>query len=962
MKALHHSRSLSHLVAVATVALITSGGVLTTNANAQGGNTSAAAASDQFRLDALLPTDPAVKVGTLPNGLRYYIRRNARPEKRVELRLVVNAGSVLEADSERGLAHFIEHMAFNGTAHFAKNDIVKYLESIGVRFGADLNASTSFDETIYILPVPTDSTGFLDKSFQFLSDIATSITFDSAQVVGERGVVLEEWRGGLGAGERIQKLQLPIFLAGSLYADRIPIGLPTTIQSARPAPLRKFWKTWYRPDLMSVVAVGDVDPAELQNLITRYFGNIPKATEPAPRTVSSIPSVDTTRISILKDKELTNSQISVRWQEAPSVDKTVGDYRRSLVERLMDAMLNQRFSEIAQKPDAPFLGAGSARGNFVRPLDIYLLSANAKEGMIAQTLQILLTEAERVRQHGFLQSELDRARTNTLRSYERAFDERDKTVSAAFVDEYVSNFLSNEPFPGIAFERDLVGKLLPLVTLDEVNALAKTPRGAANRTVAVTLPDKAGLAAPTVADIKKVFASVAGTAVAAYTEDIAEGPLVPEAPAPGKVLSEKSIPEIGVTEWTLSNGIKVYVKPTDYKADELLVRAWSPGGLSQLKDEDVLRGQLATSAIGSGGVGKYSLVDLRKKLTGKVANAAPFINELNEGLSGGASPKDVETLMQLVWLRFTAPRADTTAFQALLQQYSAALANKDADPQSVFGDTVQVTLSQGNVRARPIDVARLKELNLKRMEEIYRERLSDVTDVTFLFVGTIDRAVLKPLVEQWIGSLPASGRKEVGKDVGPKLFAGKIDKTVKKGIAPQSTSLLILAGQAVWTREQSYLASSLSDLLEMRLTDRLRKAMGGTYDVNVSASISRAPRQEFQVAVQFGSAPDNAEVLYKAVLQEMDSLKRVPASKEEIDRVKEQQIRELEVAKKQNSYWISALTSRLEYGDDPAGIATADRLISTLTSEQLLGAAKKYLDTTNMARFVLQPEGAVPKP
>ena len=318
--------------------------------------------------------------------------------------------------------------------------------------------------------------------------------------------------------------------------------------------------------------------------------------------------------------------------------------------------------------------------------------------------------------------------------------------------------------------------------------------------------------------------------------------------------------------------------------------------------------------------------------------------------------------MQLIWLRFEAPRADTTAFQALVQQYSAALANKDANPQSVFGDTVQATLAQGNLRARPVDVSRLKELDLKRMEEIYRDRLSDATDETFIFVGTIDLAVLKPLVEQWIGSLPASGRKETGKDVGPKLFAGKIDKTVRKGIAPQSTSLILLVGTTVWSREQSYAASSLSDLLEMRLTDRLREAMGGTYSVNVSASVSRAPRQEWQVAVQFGSAPDKAEALYKAVLQEMDSLKRVAPSAVEVERVREQQRRELEVAKKQNSYWISALSSRLEYGDDPAGIVNAEKLITTLTPQQLLAAAKKFLDTTNLARFVLQPEAAVVKP
>lgn len=917
---------------------------------------------DPFRLDAPLPTDPAVRVGKLPNGLSYYIRQNAKPEKRVELRLVVNAGSVLEENDQRGLAHFLEHMAFNGTKNFPKTEVVKYLESIGVRFGADLNAQTSFDETIYILPVPTDSAGVLDKSFQFLSDIAMHITFDSLQVVGERGVVLEEWRGRLGAGERILDQQLPVLLAGSKYAERIPIGLPNIIESANPGPLKRFWSTWYRPDLMSVVVVGDVAPDRMQAMITRYFGTMPKATSPRPRTVSTVPNVDTTRISILKDKELTNTQLSVRWQQASSVDKTVGDYRNSLVERLQDAMLNMRLSEITQKPDAPFLGAGAGRGNFVRPLDIYLLSATPKEGMAMPALEVMLTEAERVRQHGFLQSELDRARTNMLRGYERAFDERTKTESATYVEEYISHFLSGEPFPGIAYETDLARKLLPLVTLDEVNRLARVQRSAVNRTVAITSPDKAGLAVPTDAEVKKVLASVATATVAAYTENIAEGALVGSAPAPGKIVSERTIPGVGLTEWTLSNNVKVYVKPTDYKADEILMRAWSPGGISQLPDADVLRAQQAVDAMGRGGLGSFSLVDLRKKLTGKAANVSSFISELQEGLNGSASPKDLETMMQLVWLRLQAPRADTTAFQSMIQQYTAALANKDANPQSVFGDTIQVTLAQGSPRIKPLNVERLQELNLKRMEEIYRDRLGDATDLTFLFVGTVDLPTLKPLVEQWIGALPASGRKEAGKDVGPKLLAGNVDKTVRKGIAPQSSSLLLLVGNATWSREQSYIATSLGELLEMRLLDRLREAMGGTYGVSVSSSISRAPRQEWQTAVQFGSAPDRAEALYKAVLQEMDSLKRVPASAAEVERVREQQRRELEVARKQNNYWMSALANKLEYGEDPNSVTAADALISALTPAQLMDAAKKYLDTTNLARFVLQPESTTKVP
>ena len=917
---------------------------------------------DPFRLDAPLPADPAVRAGVLANGMHYYIRKNAMPEKRVELRLVVNAGSVLEEDDQRGFAHFLEHLAFNGTKNFPKTEIVKYLESIGVRFGADLNANTSFDETIFILPVPTDSAGILDRSFQFLSDVASGITFDSLQVVSERGVVLEEWRGGLGADERIRDQQLPVFLAGSRYAVRLPIGLPTIIESANPAPLRRFWRTWYRPDLMAVVAVGDIEPARLQALITKYFGAIPKALAPRARVASSVPDVDTTRISILKDKELTNTQLSVRWQQPSRVDRTVADYRRSLVENLQDAMFNQRLDEIAQGPGAPFLNAGAGRGNFVRPMDIYVWSAMPKEGMALQTLQALLTESERVRQHGFLQSELDRARTNLLRGYERAFDERDKTTSDSFVEAYIGNFLSGESYPGIAYETSLVRNLMPLVSLDEINALALRSRTAANRTVALTSPDKQGLVVPSDADIRNVLTSTATATVAAYTETIAAGALVTTPPKAGKVVTELTIAAAGLTEWTLSNGVRVFVKPTDYKADEIVMRAWSPGGLSLLNDDDVLRAQQAPDAMGRGGLGNYSLIDLGKKLTGKAVRVSAFIDELNEGVMGSASPRDLEAMMQLIWLRLQAPRADTSAFQAMLQQYTAALANKDADPQSVFSDTVQVTLAQGNLRFRPLNVQRLQELDLARMEQIYRDRLSDATDMTFLLVGTIDLATLKPLVEQWIGALPASGRKETPRDVGPKLLAGSVQKTVKKGIEPQSTTLMMVTGEAPWTREQAYLASSLGQLLEMRLLDRLREAMGGTYGVSVDASISRAPRQEFQVGIQFGSAPARADALYQAILQEMDLLRRVAPSAKEVERVREQQRRELEVARRQNGYWLSALSTKIEFGDDPATIMQSEQLISALTPAQLLAAAKVYLNTANVARFVLVPEGAAKTP
>jgi len=933
-------------------------------AAAQRASTPARAAArtpvDSFRLDARLPVDPDVRIGTLPNGLRYYVRRNAKPEQRAELRLVVNAGSILEDEDQRGLAHFVEHMAFNGTKNFAKNDIVKYLESIGVRFGADLNAQTGFDETIYILPVPTDSAGILEKSFRFLGDVATGILFDSADVVAERGVVLSEWRTGLGAGERIRDQQFPVIFRGSRYADRLPIGLPEIIEKANPAPLKRFWRDWYRPDMMAVIAVGDTDPARLESLIRSTFASIPKRTNARPRPVATVPTHDSTLVTIATDPEVTSSSVGVLWKLPPTGTKTVGDLRRLLMQRLYNNMLNQRFSELAQKPDAPFLGAGAGGGNFVRGSDYYSLDAGAKEGKILESLQLVLTEAERVQRHGFLQSELDRGRTNLLRSFERAYAERDKTPSASFVGEYIDNFLSDEGIPGIAFEYAVAQKLLPTLTLAEVNALGQSRSGAANRVVTVTMPKKDGLAVPTEAQVRGVFGTVLASNISPWTETVAEGDLVASAPVPGRIVSEKKVDSIGLSEWTLSNGVKVYVKPTDFNADQILMSAWSPGGVSLLPDSDVFRAALTPTALQNGGVGNFSMIDLNKKLTGKVASVTPFIADLNEGLSGRASPKDLETLMQLTWLRMTSPRADTTVMKALMQQFDAALRNKDANPQAVFSDTVQVTLAGGHPRVRPLTVDMLKELDLAKMEAIYRDRFGDASDFSFLFVGNVDLAVLKPLVEQWLAALPATGRKETFRDVGPKRFSGTIDKAVRKGLAPQSQTAILIAGSDGWSREQSYLLSSVGEVLEMRLLDRLRESLGGTYSVNVSTGFSRRPRQDWQIVIGYGSAPEKVDTMFAAVRQELDSLRRVPPTAAEVERVREQQRRELEVARKQNNWWMSVLQARLDNGDDVLTVYAEDALIAGLTAEKLAAAARKYLDETNRARFVLLPEPRVP--
>ena len=940
----------SNLSVAVIVAVMTA-----TVADAQ--RTATKAPADSFALHAVLPVDAAVRIGTLPNGIRYYIRRNAKPEQRAELRLVVNAGSILEDDDQRGLAHFIEHMAFNGTKSFAKNDIVKYLESIGVRFGADLNAFTSFDETVYILPVPTDSAGILEKSFRFLGDVATGILFDSTEVVAERGVVLSEWRNGLGAGERLRDKQFPVIFRGSRYAERLPIGKPEILEGANPAPLKRFWRDWYRPDLMAVVAVGDADPKKLEALIRSTFGGIAPRKGARARTIAAIPTHDSTLISIATDKELSGSSVGVLWKSKGRTTRTVGDLRQDLLERLYDQMLNQRFSELALKPDVPFVGAGAGGGSFVRNSEYYSLDARAKEGQLLESLQALLTEAERVRRHGFLSTELERAKTNTLRAYERAYQERDKTPSSAFVDEYLDHFLQGEAIPGIAFEYAAMQRLLPTVTISEVNALGAARVGEANRVVTVSLPEKDGLTVPTDADIRAVFGKVNGATITPWVETVMAGALVTKAPAAARVVSERKTESLNLTEWTLANGIKVFVKPTDFTADQIVMTGWSPGGASLVADQDVFKTSLATTVIERGGVGDYSLIDLNKKLTGKVASASAVISDLSEGVSGRASPKDLETMLQLTWLRLTSPRADTSAFKALLQQFDQVLKNKDANPAAVFSDTVQMTLAGGHPRVRPLSAEMLKELNLDEMLAIYRDRFADLGDFTFLFVGNVDLTVLKPLVEQWLAPLPAAGRQETFRDVGPKLFSGQIDKTVRKGIAPQSQTAILMAGAAPWSREDAYLLSSVGEVLEMRLLDRLRESLGGTYSVSVNAQFSRHPRPEWQLVISYGSAPDKAESMFAAVKQELDSLRRVPPSAAEVERVREQQRRELEVARKQNGYWLSTIRSRLENGDDLGTIGAEDPLMAGLTAEKLAAAAKKYLTEANRARFVLLPEG-----
>jgi zinc protease len=919
----------------------------------------ATAPATPIALDGAIPIDPAVRAGRLPNGLRYFIRRNSRPEKRVELRLVVNAGSVQEDDDQRGMAHFVEHMLFNGTRRFKKNDIVKYLESIGVRFGADLNAYTGFDETVYILPVPTDKPELVQRSFEILEDWAAGALFDSTDVVGERGVVLEEWRGGLGADSRIRDKQFPILFRGSRYADRLPIGLPEIIRNANPGPLKRFYRDWYRPDLMAVVAVGDIDPQQIEGMIRTHFTGLRNPPQPRPRVSPSVPPHNETLVAIATDREEQITSLQVLYKRDATRFTTARDYRALLVRRLHTAMLNQRFGEIARRPDAPFSFASSAFGQFVRPTDVYQLATAAKEAGAERALEATLTEARRVDQHGFLASELDRSKTALLRGLESAHAERDKSESGDLASEYVGHFLTGEPVPGIAWEFEAAKQMLPTITLPEVIAFGREWIGDRNRVIALSAPEKDGEQAPTEAQLRAVIARVDASSVTAYTETVSDAPLVATTPAGGRITSESSVAELGLTEWRLSNGIRVLLKPTDFKADEILMSAWSPGGSGLVSDADYPSAMLSTVAVDRGGLASFDAVELQKKLTGKRASASPFIGDLTEGFSGRASPKDLETLFQIVYLRATAPRRDSVAFDAFRAQITPFLANRANSPEEVFSDTVLVTMAQNHPRQQPLSKGLLDRASFSRAFEIYRDRFADLSDFTFVFVGAFTVDSMRPLVERWLGALPGADRRETWKDPGVRGPERVIEKTVRKGVEPKANQLILFTGPAKFAPAERHALRSLSELLEMRLLDNLREALGSTYSVGVSGGMEKFPQEEYSMRIAFGSSPDRVDTLFKTVLAVIDSVKTITPSADDVQKVREQQLRALEVSQRENSYWLTNIAARFENGEDPRGLLQYEQLIRGLTGEKIQQAARTYLNLSRYARFVLLPERTV---
>ena len=925
---------------------------------AQGGVTQSSATS----LRDAIPLDPSVKMGVLPNGLRYYIQRHPQPAKRAELRLAVNAGGINEDDDQVGMAHLIEHMGFNGTTHFKKNELIDYLRSVGVRFGADLNAGTSTDETVYMLQIPSDTARILEQGIIVLSDWASGSQFDSTEVANERGVVVEEWRGGQGAFGRMRRKMAPIMYKDSKYATRDVIGTDRSILSATPALLKRFYNDWYRPDLQAVVVVGDVDVATVEALIKKHFTAVPRP-NPRPRVVVDLPDTREPLVAVASDKEAPGTTVQIIIKLPRTTVTTVGDYREQMLGNLFSAMLRSRFTEISQKPDAPFVNAFGFKGSFTRGKDAFTLAAQVKDGGAERAAEALVTEVRRVEQFGFLPSELERAKASSLRNYEQQYADREKAPSGFLVNAYVFHFLNQQPVPGPEYTFKLAQQLLPTVTLQEVNALAKRWLIAENRIITVQAPEKPGVKVPTEAEILAALDRASKATTVAYTETVSNEPLIARLLPPGKVLGEKTRPDVGITEWTLSNGARVVVKPTDFRADQVLFGAYSLGGRSLLPDADVITAQMAGQIAMSSGAGTLSRTDLTKRLAGKAAAIFPNIGETSEMVQGQASPKDIETLFQLVYLQFTAPRLDSAAFEAFMNQQRAFLANRGASPEGTFFDTVSVTMASHSARVRPVTLETLSEVKPDRAYQIVKERFADAGDFTFVFVGSVDVATLKPLVERYIASMPSTGSKESWKDVGARPPTGAVEKVVRKGTEPKALSQVIFTGPIDYTETNQFAMRALIEVMRYKLIETLREGMSGTYSPGIGGNATNIPRPQYQITINFGSSPENADRLYRAAMAIVDTLKTQGPTQADVDKVREQLIRTREVDLKQNAFWISNIISRGQTGEDVAALlAPYDAMIAKLTPAQVQQAARMFFNTNNVARFVLLPEGAKPVP
>ncbi|THU39931.1 insulinase family protein [Niastella caeni] len=918
-------------------------------------------ATAQLNMESKLPVDAKVKIGKLENGLTYYIRQNKKPEQKVELRLVLNAGSILEDDDQQGLAHMAEHMAFNGTTHFKKNDIVSFLQDIGVGFGNDLNAYTGFDETVYILPIPTDKPGNLDKGFQVLEDWAHNVTYLDDDINGERAIILEESRLGKGANERIFRKIYPQLFEGSKYAKRLPIGVDSIIKNFPVNNIRRYYKDWYRPDLMAVVVVGDIELAKAEAMVKKHFSRLTNPANARKREYADVPPYTSSQAMVVTDKEATGYQVAINYpaiKKSPAV--TIGDYRKDLIEQMYVSMLNERLQELTQKENPPFIYGAADFDSYARGYQSFNAMAAAGTGDIQKALNALAEEIERVKRFGFTADELQRAKKTMLAHYETAFNNRGKTESADYVEEYMNNFLVQEPIPGIEKEFEYAKALLPAIKLDEVNAVSNAFKDQKNLFVYMSGPESMDTTAlPSEKDLLAIIDARAKADIKPYEEKAVATTLLSKEPKAGKVIAVTKYPLLGTTDYKLSNGVTVTLKPTDFKNDQIIMGATRPGGKNSYGLADKYNAEYMTAVTGAMGVGGFSPTDLSKALAGKTVNVAPVFTTISDGFHGTSSVKDLETMFQLTYLQCTAPRGDTALFRAFVQRNKLQFAKISANPQAAFVDTLYKTLFGNNPLAQVIvpNSAYFDMISYDRVLAIHKERYGDVSGMHFVFAGSFKESEIKPLIEKYIASLPATGKKFTIVDNKVRPISGKKTFVVNKGKEDKSLILAFYSGETPYNEDMELKAQALSEVLNIRIIEELREKIQGIYGGGTSADVGKYPYPNYNFVVQLPCGPEKVDTLVKAIKKEFSDMVAKGPDTTYLNKVKKQWLEQHKLNVKDNGFWVERLLQYKLQGGNPDRFVHYEKYVKMLTPKDVQQAAKLMFDGNEFVAIQM-PENA----
>ena len=906
-----------------------------------------------------IPFDSKIKQGQLPNGLKYYIIQNKKPEKKIELRMAVNAGSIQEDKDQLGLAHLMEHMNFNGLKNFPKNEVVHYLQSIGVDFGADLNAYTSFDETVYILPIPADDKKKVDQGFQIIADWSGAALLENDEIDKERGVVLEESRLGKGADDRMMKKWLPEYMNGSLYAERLPIGDDDILKNFKHDVIKRFHKDWYRPNLQAVMVVGDIDPNEAERLIKEKFSGFKNPANPRPRPeFFEIPARTESKAMVLSDKEAPYTMVRIIGNNKRKTSATtVGEWKNDLAQNLFNSMLVGRFNELRNAANPPFIfAAGGISGGWARGWESFQLFSVAGGDKIQAATEALIKESMKVKKFGFTQGELDRAKASMLASYEKMYNERDKTESKQRVDELVRHFLTNEPVPGIEWEYNFAKNTMPTISLAEVNKFKEEIDIDDKYFALVTT--KAADNLPTDAQLKSYVDNSLKAEVVAYEDKALPTKLLTKEPTSGKVTKEEKDANAGSTTWTLSNGAKVTYKKTDFKNDEILFSGYRFGGSSTYTGKDYQSADYSNNVVDEMGYGEFSNTDLQEFLQGKVVNVNTWVDLNGDYIQGSSSVKDLETALQLLYLKSTSPRIDEEAFSSFKDKQLQMLAQLKSDPESAYGDGLNNFMYKNHPRMKEIpDPSDYEAINMKNAVDFYNQRFNTANGMNYFFVGSIPEADFKGMVEKYIGGLGNTVIESKTKDLGNDPISNENNFTMKVGTEPKSMVNEITYFNTPYVQSDELALNLLGEVINNRITDIIREKMSAIYGGGAALRLQKFPKEKFMSQSYLPCGPENAEKVKTAYWEILNDVKKPGNIKpEELSKATETSLQRYKVGVKTNNFWLASLSKYQQFGLSTANITNFETRVKAITPATLTTVANKYLNSKNVLHALMMPE------